>query len=189
MKTSKKSSKKNQKVYSKAQKSEVARILKSNQQECGCDESYVPFLKSFIKHLVREADEAPAVEPQDPQSFTQDQNQKDFKGSLEPSTQPDQFDTEGTDPNLAADAIASITEWSGRLEEFAKFLNSPDSQSLHATLAAQDRPGSLLRGVTRKASDSITRIAGEVEKLKEVLNQFIIMAPKKQRDTDQLKMA
>jgi hypothetical protein len=42
----------------------------------------------------------------------------------------------------------------------------------------------LLRGVTRKASDSITRIAGEVEKLKEILNTYIITAPKKLRDTE-----
>jgi hypothetical protein len=40
--------------------------------------------------------------------------------------------------------------------------------------------------LTRKASDSITRIAGEVEKLKEVLNTFIITAPKKLRDSEQM---
>jgi hypothetical protein len=53
---------------------------------------------------------------------------------------------------------------------------------LHSILATQDRPGSLLKGSTRKASDSITRIAGEISKLSETLNQFVILAPKKQRD-------
>jgi hypothetical protein len=189
MKTAKKSSKKNQKAYGNAQKKEVARILKANQSECGCDESYIPFLKSFITHLVKEADEAPTAEPQEPGNFTTDQNQKDFENSLDTSTDPNQFDTEGTDPNVAANAISAIQDWSKKLDEFAEFMNSPNSQSLHKIIATEDRPGSLLRGVTRKASDSITRIAGEIEKLKAVLDQFIIMAPKKQRDTDQLKMA
>jgi hypothetical protein len=57
---------------------------------------------------------------------------------------------------------------------------------LHKVLADNDKAGSLLRGITRKASDSITRIAGEIEKLKEVLNSFVIMAPKRLRDQEQL---
>lgn len=58
------------------------------------------------------------------------------------------------------------------------FLNSPEQESLHKVLADNDRAGSLLRGITRKASDSITRIAGEIEKLKEILNTYINTAPK-----------
>ena len=69
------------------------------------------------------------------------------------------------------------------------FLNSPEEESLHKVLADNDRAGSLLRGITRKASDSITRIAGEIEKLKEILNTYINTAPKKLRDTEQIKMA
>ena len=68
-------------------------------------------------------------------------------------------------------------------------MNSPTSQSLAKTLASEDRPGSLLRGITRKASDSISRIAGEIAKLKETLNGFINLAPKKQRDAEITKMS
>lgn len=187
MKTSK-SIKKN---ISASHKKEVARILKANQGVCENDQTYIPFMKSFISHLVKEAegDVAAASNQKDPSEFTQDQNQADFTNSLDEETPEDNFDTEGTDPNITANAITAVKEWSTKLEEFAGFMNNPDSQSLHKILAAEDRPGSLLRGVTRKASDSITRIAGEIEKLKEVLNSFIIMAPKKQRDADITKMS
>lgn len=173
-------------------KKEVARILKANQGICENDQTYIPFMKSFISHLIKEAEgdvAAAAADQKDPSEFTADQNQADFADSHEEETPEDNFDTEGTDPNVTANAITAVKEWSNKLEEFAGFMNNPDSQSLHKILAAEDRPGSLLRGVTRKASDSITRIAGEIEKLKEVLNSFIIMAPKKQRDADITKMS
>lgn len=161
--------------------SDVKKILKANQGSCCYDEASAPFVKSFLYKLLSEAEE----EAKSPEDFTPDQNQADFKKSLESETPEDNFDTEGTDPNITANAITAIKEWSAKLEDFAKFMNNPDTQSLHKILATEDRPGSLLRGVTRKASDSITRIAGEVEKLKEVLNGFIIMAPKKERDLNQ----
>jgi hypothetical protein len=187
MKSLKKSNKNNPTI-----KGKVTKILKARQDECGCDEAYIPFIKSFARNLLAEAETAapaPVEGAKDPEKFTSDQNAQDFKGSLEDETDENEFDTQGTDPNVTANAITAVQEWSGKLDEFAKFMNDPNTQSLHKILAGEDRPGSLLRGVTRKASDSITRIAGEIEKLKEVLNSFIIMAPKKQRDADQLKMA
>lgn len=176
MKNLKKSNKNNKSSQNKRVQSEVNRILKANSDTCGC-ESYTPFIKSFITRLVKEADE---VAP--PEDFTPKQNANDFKQSLEPETSPDNYDVQGIDPNITADAIQKVHDWASKLDEFAKFLNNPDSQSLHSILATQDRPGSLLKGSTRKASDSITRIAGEISKLSETLNQFVILAPKKQRD-------
>jgi hypothetical protein len=121
------------------------------------------------------------------EEFTPETNKKDFENSLEAETAPDQFDVEGNPAEMTSETINSIRSWSSKLDEFASFLNDPSSESLHKILADGDRAGSLLRGVTRKASDSITRIAGEVEKLKEILNTYIITAPKKLRDTEQLK--
>ena len=157
----------------------VKRVLKARKGEI--DESYIPFIKSFVNHLIKEEDEA-----QTPEEFTPDQTAKAFEGSLEPETSPDQFDTEGTDPNMLADAISSVRQWSDKLDEFVKFLNDPKTQSLHKVLATQDRPGSLVKGITRKTSDSISRVAGEIAKLKQTLDGFINLAPKKQRDTDAL---
>ena len=173
---------------------EVSRILKQNMD---LNETYIPFAYRFLKNLVNEqqeeavaTQEAPASTDSNvksPNDFTPETNQADFQSSLEPTTDPNQFDTEGVSADVTSDTINAIKEWSGKLNEFAEFLNDPSTNSLHKILADGDRAGSLLRGVTRKASDSITRIAGEVEKLKEILNTYIITAPKKLRDTEQLK--
>lgn len=159
---------------------EALRITKACKLE-GMDESYIPFIKSFVSHLIKEADE-----PLTPEDFTPDETSKAFEGSLEPETPADQFDTEGTDPSVLADAITSVRQWSDKLDEFVKFLNDPKTQSLHKVLATQDRPGSLVKGITRKTSDSISRVAGEIAKLKQTLDGFINLAPKKQRDSDAL---
>jgi hypothetical protein len=161
-----------------------------------------PFVSRFLSSLIREQDEdANAVLDQaektpsnaspendsskTPDKFTPEGDKEAFNNSMEAETDPSKFDTEGVSPNLTSDTINSIKQWSDKLGEFAEFLNDPSTDSLHKILADGDRAGSLLRGVTRKASDSITRIAGEVEKLKEILNTYIITAPKKLRDTEQ----
>ena len=150
----------------------------------------VPFIRSFYNNLFKEQDEAETVElPDDvkksPEEFDTQSTEKAYADSLEPDTNKDAFDVEGLNPDISTESIKKIKEWSSKLDEFAEFLNDPSENSLHRIIADNDKPGSLLRGITRKASDSITRIAGEIEKLKEVLNGFIIMAPKKLRDSEQ----
>jgi hypothetical protein len=172
-------------------RSEVKRILSSNIARLDLKESSdVPFVKNFLYSLFKEQEEVVPDEktPKAPDQFTPEQNQQDLEGSLDPNTDPSQFDVEGVSPDLTVQNIEKVLEWSKKLDEFAMFLNSPQEESLHKTLADNDRSGSLLRGVTRKASDSITRITGEIEKLKAVLDTYINTAPKKLRDTEQLKM-
>jgi hypothetical protein len=187
----------------KFMKDSIENIINNN----NLTEADIPFVRSFYSHLLKEAedredfdlpakdDEVPAndeavssgEEQVSPEDFTPEKTKADFDNSLEKDTEKDSFDVEGLDPNVSTESIKQIKEWSGKLDKFAEFLNNPSTQSLHKILADNDKPGSLLRGVTRKASDSITRIAGEIEKLKEVLNSFIIMAPKKLRDSEQLQ--
>jgi patatin-like phospholipase/acyl hydrolase len=151
------------------------------------------FAKSFISKLLKEQDDAlvkAASEKQDPENFTPDQNKQDFEKSLEPTTPQKEFDVDGVSVEVHIENIKKIKAFSDRLDEFASFLNNPHStESLHKILSDNDKPGSLLRGITRKTSDGITRVAGEIEKLKEVLNSFIILAPKKLRDTEQVSVA
>jgi len=181
---------------SKKVNSEVNRVLNSNMRTIELNESDIPFIKSFVSALLREQGRD-AVEPIDgsgsedstgssPDDFTPERNQSDFENSLNPETENDNFEVRGVDPSVTQQSVQQIKVWADKLDEFANFLNDPDkSTSLHRILADSDRAGSVLRGITRKATDSITRIAGEVEKLKEVLNTFIITAPKKQRDAAQ----
>jgi hypothetical protein len=184
---------------SKKVNSEVKRILDANMRSIELEESDIPYIKSFIRALIREQGEdtgeaipsntdlpEPSPEGKSPADFTPERNAEDFEKNLGPTTEPETFDTQGVDPEVTTQNLDQIKTWASKLDEFANFLNDPDkSTSLHRILADSDKPGSLLRGVTRKATDSITRIAGEIEKLKEVLNSFIITAPKKQRDAAQ----
>lgn len=173
---------------------EVKRILAQNSKKLNLDESSMPFVTRFLTNLLKEAElpqrkpslnTPPPEEGKNPDDFTPDANKDDFQGSLEPTTDPNQFDIDGVDPQVSADNINQVKKWAEKLDEFSNFLNDPENgDSLHRILADNDKAGSLIRGVTRKASDSITRIAGEVEKLKEVLNSFVIMAPKKARDLE-----
>jgi hypothetical protein len=197
-KVKKKMSKTNIPQISKKAKSEVDRILKSNMSRLDLtEESDFPFVKSFLYSLIKEqedveiktdVEETSEDQPKNPEDFTPEANKEDFQKSLEPETNPSQFDVEGVSPELTVQNVEKIVEWSKKLDDFAMFLNSPEEDNLHKILADNDRAGSLLRGITRKASDSITRIAGEIEKLKEILNTYINTAPKKLRDTEQLKM-
>jgi hypothetical protein len=178
--------------HSNKTKNEIKRILNANTKTIDILESDIPFISSFVKCLLNEQGET-TEEPipsntntGSPEDFTPEKNKQDFENSFSGDTEPKQFETDGISPDITQQNIEQIKTWAGKLDEFANFLNDPDKgTSLHRILADSDRPGSLLRGVTRKASDSITRIAGEVEKLKEVLNTFIITAPKKLRDNEQ----
>ena len=181
---------------SKKVEKEVKRILTSNRSRLNLkEESNIPFVKSFLYSLLKEQEETVDVEASEientqksPDDFTPEKNKEDFQKSLEAETAPNQFDVEGVSPELTVQNVEKIAEWSKKLDDFAMFLNSPEEDSLHKVLADNDRAGSLLRGITRKASDSITRIAGEIEKLKEILNTYINTAPKKLRDSEMLKM-
>jgi hypothetical protein len=196
-KTDKKVQKEVDRVLSTNMDNKVNKILRVNMEKNDIDLSYAPFVSRFLRNLIKEQDETatPAVAqapeadvnstPKSPAEFTPEGDQNAFNKSLQADTDPKEFDTQGVDPQVTSDTINSIKEWSNKLGEFANFLNDPSTESLHKILADGDRAGSLLRGVTRKASDSITRIAGEVEKLKEILNTYIITAPKKLRDTEQ----
>jgi len=193
MKANKKRAKKVCGCGGNCRKKEESRVLQSNMKKQKIDlSSYDPFAARFVMALLKEQEEIEEIpstenEIKSPDEFTPEKNQEDFEKSLEPETNPEEFEVEGAPTEVTTDTINAIRDWSSKLDEFAGFLNDPSSQSLHKILSDGDRAGSLLRGVTRKASDSITRIAGEVEKLKEILNTYIITAPKKLRDTEQLK--
>jgi hypothetical protein len=180
---------------------EANAILKKNYKRLETtqinDSSDYLFAKRFLVSLLKEQEElenAPEEPLQDPNSsaapedFTPEKNKEDFNNSLDPQTDPSQFDVEGISTDVTIETINKVKDWAVKLNEFEEFLNNPSESSLHRILSDNDRAGSLLRGITRKASDSITRIAGEIAKLKEVLNTFVNTAPKKMRDTEQLKL-
>jgi hypothetical protein len=166
-------------------KLKVENIFKKNKAN-GLLESDNIFAKTFLLNILKEQEELPeASEKKNPENFTPEKNKEDFSSSLQPETSENEFDVDGVSIQVHIDNIKKIKNFSDKLDEFASYLNDPHStESLHKILSDNDKPGSLLRGITRKTSDGITRVAGEIEKLKEVLNSFIILAPKKLRDQE-----
>jgi uncharacterized membrane-anchored protein YjiN (DUF445 family) len=171
------------------ERKEAKRILKANIGKDPMESSDILFAHKFITALLKEQDELEDVNVPDkttsssPDDFTPEKNKEDFENSLEKETEPDQFDVDGISSDVTIETINKVKEWSAKLLEFETFLNAPTENSLHRILADSDRGGSILKGITRKASDSITRISGEIAKLKEVLNSFINTAPKKISDS------
>ena len=174
-------------------KDKVQNFIKRNKNSDLLESNSV-FAKHFLFSLLKEQEEdqlvpagsaASNLEKKTPENFTPETNKQDFENSLEPSTDKEEFNVDGISTQVHIENIKKIKNFSDKLDEFASFLNDPNSvDSLHKILSDNDKPGSLLRGITRKTSDGITRVAGEIEKLKEVLNSFIILAPKKLRDTE-----
>lgn len=174
-------------------KEKVKNFIKRNKNS-DLLESNTVFAKHFLFSLLKEQEEdqlvpvgadSSAIDKKTPDKFTQQTDKQDFENSLDPSTDKEQFNVDGISTQVHIENIKKIKVFSDKLDDFASFLNDPNSvDSLHKILSDNDKPGSLLRGITRKTSDGITRVAGEIEKLKEVLNSFIILAPKKLRDTE-----
>jgi hypothetical protein len=179
---------------------DVKRILDSNYKpmckcigDCNCchEENYeIPFAGRFLSYLIGEAEEkeiTPESEPDEktPEEFTPESDKEAFEKSLEPETPKDAYEIEGIPAEVISKNIEEIEKWSNILDEFTARLNDPKIDSLHKFLSDNDKAGSLLRGIMRKSSDNITRTTGELDKLKEVLNSFIITAPKKLRDQEQ----
>lgn len=178
---------------------EVKRILDSNYKPM-CDawvseSTDLPFISRFLTSLIKEAEEGEEIEKEtikeiepeqkNPEDFSPEVNKNDFEKALEPETPKDAYEVEGVPPEVATKNVEEIEKWSLKLDEFTAMLNDPNIESLHKFLSDNDKAGSLLRGIMRKSSDNITRTTGELGKLKEVLNSFIITAPKKLRDTEQ----
>jgi hypothetical protein len=181
---------------------EIKRILDSNYRSmCNCigecnasfnESTDIPFISRFLGALISEAEQIKDEESEEvqsdeksPEDFSPEANKDDFEKALEPETPKDAYEVEGVPPEMVTKNIEEIEKWSLKLDEFTAMLNDPNIESLHKFLSDNDKAGSLLRGIMRKSSDNITRTTGELDKLKEVLNSFIITAPKKLRDTEQ----
>jgi hypothetical protein len=142
-------------------------------------EAYNPFVSAFYETLTEEAEPVPTVEV-DPEA-----DKKAFDASLEPGTDGEKFETEGAMVGVQSSYVKKAKSWVGKLEEFSTWLNAIDGNSLNKQLNEVDRPGSLFRGISRKASDNLVKIAGEIARLKEIIEGYVLGAPKKQREQEQ----
>ena len=171
---------------------EVDRILKDNLERGMIAKEDVFFAKKFL-NILYEAD-LPSIGDDTataPTDFTPDRNQADFEGALEPETDPNSFDVQGTEPGKSAEDFSNIyvkkcIDWVKKINEFSEWLNGLEGASLNKEINEADREGSIFRGVTRKVGDNVTKIAGELERLGSQLSGYVVSAPKKQRELQKL---
>ena len=101
---------------------EINRILVQNMSKMDLNESHIPFASRFLRSLMTEASEAP--EPQapseeapvadsssskSPEDFTPEGDKENFQKSLEPTTDPNEFETEGV-PSTVTSGRTSLSQ-------------------------------------------------------------------------------
>ena len=157
-----------------------------NQSNTPIQEGHMIFAKAFIRNLVQEAEELEGVSSVE--EFTPEKNKADFAAGLDQGTDPSGFDVEGKPPEATSDELNQVKTFSEKIGAFVDFLNDYKSgSSMHQILSDADHQGSLMRGISRKVSDAITRSSGELSKIQEILNSFIIQGPRKLKDLQQLQ--
>ena len=107
---------------------EVDRILKDNLERGMIAKEDVFFAKKFLNILYEAdlpsiGDDAVAA----PTDFTPDRNQADFEGALEPETDPNSFDVQGTEPGKSAEDFSNIyvkkcVDWVKKINEFSEWM-------------------------------------------------------------------
>jgi len=186
--------------------SEVDRILKNNLQTGVMTKEDVYFARKFLNVILEADDELPSIgDPagmQDalpmtgdgkagPDKFTGDQNEVDFKASLEDGTSEDEYDVDGGSVKDAESFsnvyVKKCHDWVTKIDHFTEFLNGIDNkESLTTQLNDADRDGSVFKGVTRKIGENISKVAGELARLGQQLGKYVQDAPKKQRELQKL---
>ena len=183
--------------------SEVDRILKNNLKAGVMTKEDCYFARKFLNVILEaEEEDLPSIgDPAgmkkalpmpdgSPNSFTSDQNQADFEDSLEPETDKRAFDVDGGSQDAESFSSVYVKKchaWVEKIEEFVHFLNGIDNpEALNTQLNNADREGSVLKGITRKVGDNISKTAGELSRLGQALNAVVIGAPKKQRELQKL---
>lgn len=120
---------------------------------------------------------------QDPQ----DADREAMLSTLDKGTDPSEFDVDqqpsaGTDhhSSLVAKAmsarqaamVATITEWTTRLDEFVKFLNGQDESSVQTTLSRAE-PDTIIDKMKHSEQRKIARVATELASLAESFRGYI----------------
>ena len=107
-----------------------------------------------------------------------------FNASLDPGTDPNEFDTEGGDISSEVAAAASknsemmhtkLTSWISEIEDFTQFLNGLDDASMQSQLkrSVSDTVFDKIRSSEMK---KIARVAMEASSLSEILKGYLASA-------------
>lgn len=81
--------------------------------------------------------------------------------------------------------ITTITNWIGEVEGFIDYLNGTDEGSINYALNAADCD-SLMTDIQRSESKKISRLAQDLSSLGESLKQYLLLARRKQGNSDSI---
>jgi len=103
--------------------------------------------------------------------------------SLAPTSNPDDFNTaENPQHAISHQNIEIAKQWVSKIDEFKKFINGLEPDSLHVQLNNMDRDGSSFRGIVKAESKRLIKIAEALGGFNEILRSYIIGSDKKARD-------
>lgn len=145
-------------------------------------------MKIFEKKFFTVLSEAPGDEAPLPAAPPEDMEAQAMAGALEPATDPAVLDVPDN-PEVAlkkqqsARTIQTLTTWIGEVEGFIDYLNGVDEGSINHTLNAADCD-SLMTDIQRSESKKISRLAQDLSSLGESLKQYLLLAKRKETNSD-----
>jgi hypothetical protein len=106
-----------------------------------------------------------------------------WERSLDQGSNPEDF-ASADNPNhqISSQNIQVAKNWVAKIEEFKKFINGIEPDSLHAQINKMDREGSVFRGIVKSEQRKIIKIAEALGSFSEILKSYIVSADKKARD-------
>jgi hypothetical protein len=105
-------------------------------------------------------------------------------GSMEGEVQPSDMGATPTDQtNPRAKYMARIEDIIDKFEEFAKYLNSEEHDSVNQFLNAVDKDGSIFSGMSRETG-KVTTVAESLAALAESFRGYMLTGQRKLRDQE-----
>lgn len=126
--------------------------------------------------------DAPAAKEETPAAeATPQDDEKALEQGLDAGTEAKDFSVEPVDIGVQSGVVKKITEFITKIEEFSKFLNSENTDSINKYINEIDKEGSILKGISRESS-KVTTVAENLASLAEAFRGQLLVAMRKHRE-------
>jgi hypothetical protein len=118
-----------------------------------------------------------------PDEVNPETDQAALEQGLDPETDPKEFDVKPVDIGIQSGVVKKITDFIQKIEEFSKFLNSENTESINKYINEIDKEGSILKGISRESS-KVTTVAENLASLAEAFRGQLLVAMRKHREKE-----
>lgn len=123
-------------------------------------------------------------EPISPQDLSPEDDAATLDQSMSDEVQADEMGSDGMGiSNPRAKYMVKFQEMISQFEEFAKYLNSEEEDSVNQFLNAVDKDGSIFSGVSRETG-KVTTVAESLAALAESFRGYMLTGQRKLRDQE-----